>query len=320
MSYGFFLMVNPQSFVTIELGVFVNQNSFSKQKEKPQTTESHVEEGVAGDSVGDFQLPNFESIFNNTDDYKFDRHIAALIEMEDAKKLFNDCWNTKNDALKETLSATSQCHMDTKGKSKVVCGDETVSPKVKSKFDMDLDNFLIPKNKFRLHKLSKNSHIAYRTRLNVLRKNECVVIDIVKPSENITVKSKREACRSTTATTDVRRKRTVKRLKNNSYLEFTKVAEIKLHLPVDVSSDLSISVDNLRDVTIQNLRSELTNMNTRAEKSDDGYRFGFTKWSAFLKSNHIRFGATLFFKYVKSSQLLMLTKVVHKTTKKRGRA
>ncbi|KAJ0624094.1 putative transcription factor B3-Domain family [Helianthus annuus] len=316
MSYGFFLMVKPQSFVTIELGVFVNQNSFSKHKEKPQTTESHVEEGVAGDSVGDFQLLNFESIFNDTDDYKFDRHIAALIEMEDAKKLFNDCWNTKNDALKETLSATSQCHLNTKGKSKVVCGDETVSPKVKSKFDMDLDNFLIPKNKFRLHKLSNNSHIAYRTRLNVSRKNECVVIDIMKPSENIT----REACRSTTATADVRRKRTIKRLENNLFLEFTKVAEIKLRLPVDVSSDLSLSVDNLRDVTIQNLRSELTNMNTRAEKSDDGYRFGFTKWSAFLKSNHIRFGATLFFKYVKSSQLLMLTKVVHKTTKKRGRA
>ncbi|KAJ0546916.1 hypothetical protein HanRHA438_Chr08g0350541 [Helianthus annuus] len=47
----------------------------------------------------------------DTDDYKFDRHIAALIEMEDAKKLFNDCWNTKNDALKETPSATSQCHI-----------------------------------------------------------------------------------------------------------------------------------------------------------------------------------------------------------------
>ncbi|KAM0044733.1 putative transcription factor B3-Domain family [Helianthus debilis subsp. tardiflorus] len=298
MIYGFFLMVNHQSFVTIELGVFVNQNSFSKHKEKPQTTESHVEEGVAGDSVGDFQLPNFEYIFNDADDYKFDRHIAALIEMEDAKKLFNDCWNTKNDALKETLSATSQCHLDTKGKSKVAV---VMKLFLQSKFDMNLDNFLIPRNIFRLHKLSKNSHIAYRTRLNVSRKNECVVIDIMKPSENITVKSKRGACRSTTATADVRRKRTVKRLKNNSFLEFTKVAEIKLHLPVDVSSDLSLSVDNLRDVTIQNLRSELTNMNTRAEKSDDGYRFGFTKWSTFLKSNHIRFGATLFFKYVKSS-------------------
>uniref|UniRef100_A0A251UW59 Uncharacterized protein n=1 Tax=Helianthus annuus TaxID=4232 RepID=A0A251UW59_HELAN len=52
--------------------------------------------------------------------------------MEDAKKLFNDGWNTKNDALKETPSATSQCHLDMKGKSKVVCGDEAVSPKVKA--------------------------------------------------------------------------------------------------------------------------------------------------------------------------------------------
>ncbi|KAJ0819406.1 hypothetical protein HanPSC8_Chr16g0695711 [Helianthus annuus] len=89
----------------------VRQPKQSKHKEKPQTTESHVEEGVAGDSVSDFQLLNFESIFNDTDDYKFDRHIAALIEMEDAKKLFNDCWNTKNDTLKETPSATSQCHV-----------------------------------------------------------------------------------------------------------------------------------------------------------------------------------------------------------------
>ncbi|KAJ0453198.1 hypothetical protein HanHA300_Chr15g0587621 [Helianthus annuus] len=214
MIYGFFLMVNPQSFVTIELGVFVNQNSRNTRRSHrlPKVMLKKVLLGIVLD----------------TDDYKFDRYIAALIEMEDAKKLFNDCWNTKNDALKETPSTTSQCHLDTKGKSKVVCGDEIVSPKVKSKFDMDLDNFLIPKNKFRLHELSKNSHITYRTRLNVSRKNECVVIDIMKPSENITVKSKREACRSTTATADVRRKRTVKRLKNNSILEFTKVAEIKL--------------------------------------------------------------------------------------------
>ncbi|KAM0034987.1 hypothetical protein Hdeb2414_s0015g00441241 [Helianthus debilis subsp. tardiflorus] len=97
-----------------------------------------------------------------------------------------------------------------------------------SKFDMDLDNFLIPKNKFRVHELSKNSHISYRARSNVSRQNECVVIDIMKPSENITVKSKREACRSTTVTADVCRKRTVKGLKNNSFLEFTKVAKSRL--------------------------------------------------------------------------------------------
>ncbi|KAJ0430022.1 putative transcription factor B3-Domain family [Helianthus annuus] len=149
---------------------------------------------------------------------------------------------------------------DTNGNSKVVSGDETVSPKGKSKLDMDFDN------------------IAYRTRSDIHNKNECVDIDMMKPAENIS------------------------------------------RLPVDVSCDLCLSVDNLRDVSIKNLRRELIDMKTRAEKSGDGYRYGFTKWSSFLKSNHIWFGATLFFKYVKSSQLLMLTKVVHKTTKKRGRA
>ncbi|KAF5756939.1 hypothetical protein HanXRQr2_Chr17g0820821 [Helianthus annuus] len=39
---------------------------------KLKTNESHVDEGVAGDS--------------DTDDSKFDQHIAALLEMEDAKK------------------------------------------------------------------------------------------------------------------------------------------------------------------------------------------------------------------------------------------
>ncbi|KAJ0740247.1 hypothetical protein HanOQP8_Chr06g0214751 [Helianthus annuus] len=45
----------------------------SEHKEKLKTNGSHVDEGIARDS--------------DTDDSKFDRHIAALIEMEDAKKL-----------------------------------------------------------------------------------------------------------------------------------------------------------------------------------------------------------------------------------------
>ncbi|KAM0007793.1 putative transcription factor B3-Domain family [Helianthus debilis subsp. tardiflorus] len=194
----------------------------SKQKEKQETNESHVEEGFSGNS--------------DTDDSNFDRLIAAQIEIEEAKNL--------NDALKNTSSATSECH----------------------------------------------------------------------------VKSKRKACRSTTSTANVCRKRKVKRSENNSFLEFTKVAKSRPRLPVDVSSDLCLSVDNLRDDSIQNLRCELSNMTTRAEKSGDGYRYGFTKWSSFLKSNHIRFDATLLFKYIKSSQLLVLTKVVHNTIKKRARA
>ncbi|KAF5759114.1 putative DNA-binding pseudobarrel domain superfamily [Helianthus annuus] len=91
-------------------------------------------------------------------------------------------------------------------------------------------------------------------------------------------------------------------------------------LPSAVSEDLCLSIHNLRDVSLQNLRCEVTNMNTIAEKNRKVYRYGFSKWSAFLKSNQIHIGATLFFKYVKASQLLILTKVVHKTKRKRGRA
>ncbi|KAM0041825.1 hypothetical protein Hdeb2414_s0011g00370801 [Helianthus debilis subsp. tardiflorus] len=87
-----------------------------------------------------------------------------------------------------------------------------------------------------------------------------------------------------------------------------------------VSEDLCLSIHNLRDVSLQNLRREVTNMKTIAEEKGNGYRYGFSKWSAFLKSNQIHIGATLFFKYVKALQLLILNKVVHKTTKKRGHA
>ncbi|KAJ0528438.1 putative transcription factor B3-Domain family [Helianthus annuus] len=219
----------------------------------------------------------------DTDDSKLERLIPTQIEMEEAKKLFKDGWNTKNDALKNTPSATSECD-------------------VLTNVDMDLNN------------------IAYRMCSNFPINNDCVDIDMTNPSENISVKSKRKACRSTTSSSNVCPKRKVKRSKNNSFLEFTKVAETILRLPVDVSYDLCLIVDNLCDVSIQNLSCELSNMKTRAEKSGDGYMYGFTKWSSFLKSNHIPFGATLFFKYIKSSQLLVLTNVVHKTIKKRARA
>ncbi|MFS7935048.1 hypothetical protein Hanom_Chr05g00398851 [Helianthus anomalus] len=119
---------------------------------------------------------------------------------------------------------------------------------------------------------------ACRTRSNFPINNDCVDIDVTKTSENISVKSKRKACRSTMSTSNVCPKRKFKRSKNSSFLEFTKVAETRMCLPVDVSSDLCLSVDNLRDVSIQNLRCELSNMKTRAEKSGDGYRYGFTKW------------------------------------------
>ncbi|KAM0058606.1 hypothetical protein Hdeb2414_s0005g00172031 [Helianthus debilis subsp. tardiflorus] len=116
---GFSKLIDDISLDTRSTMLFtsVGYKTFeSKHKEKHETNESHVEQDLSGDS--------------DTEDSKFDRYIAAQIEMEDAKNLFKDGWNTMNDALKNTPSATSQCDFDTKGKSKVVCGDETVSSKV----------------------------------------------------------------------------------------------------------------------------------------------------------------------------------------------
>ncbi|KAJ0666434.1 putative transcription factor B3-Domain family [Helianthus annuus] len=155
--------------------------------------------------------------------------------------------------------------------------------------------------------VSDDSVIAHRTRSKYRNKNESVVVDKITAAETSYVCRKRS---------------NLKRTKTDSFIEFTKVAENRLacRLPSAVSDDLSLSVHNLREVSIKNLRCEVTNIKTVAEENGNGYRYGFSKWSAFLKSNQIHIGATLFFKYVKSSQLLILTKVVHKTTKKRGRA
>ncbi|MFS7948914.1 hypothetical protein Hanom_Chr06g00565411 [Helianthus anomalus] len=103
------------------------------------------------------------------------------------------------------------CVFDTKGKSKVVFGDETVSPKVKSKFDMDLDNILIPKNKFHVYPKGMSNAvvcaqepslkvvsevvsmplvkecIAYHIRLKVQKINDSMVIRVIRPTENIVV-------------------------------------------------------------------------------------------------------------------------------------
>ncbi|KAM0010707.1 hypothetical protein Hdeb2414_s0070g00772381 [Helianthus debilis subsp. tardiflorus] len=108
----------------------------SKHKQKMSTVETDVEQGFVGDCEDDnIQLSTFESIFNDIDDSKFDKFFLTLVEMEDVKKKFKDDLNKKTDP---------------KGKAKVV-GDESLFSKVKSMFEMDLDNFLIPKNKFHLY-------------------------------------------------------------------------------------------------------------------------------------------------------------------------
>ncbi|MFS7945081.1 putative transcription factor B3-Domain family [Helianthus anomalus] len=151
--------------------------------------------------------------------------------------------------------------------------------------------------------VSDESLIAHLTCSKFRNKNESVVVDKFMVAETTSVSRKRS---------------TLKRSKTISIIEFTKVAENRMRLPSAISDELSLSFHNLRDVSIQNIRCEVTNMKTIAEKNGDGYRYGFSKWSAFLKSNKNTHGATLFFKYVKSSQLLILTKFLHKTTKKRG--
>ncbi|KAJ0463686.1 putative transcription factor B3-Domain family [Helianthus annuus] len=151
--------------------------------------------------------------------------------------------------------------VDPRGKSNVVVCDRSVSSKVvadkvrrmplveetsKSSSKVDLHNFVVLKKKKKampkskaVRSVSENSHIAFRTRLNFSNNNECVVIDIVKPAENITAKPKRKACRSITPMADVvgRKCYTVKRLKTNAFFEFTKMAESKLRLLGEVASD-----------------------------------------------------------------------------------
>ncbi|KAJ0792904.1 putative transcription factor B3-Domain family [Helianthus annuus] len=128
-------------YKTFEVSVFNHQTGTEIQFKKVDlvkmsTVETDVEQGFVGDYEDDnIQLSTFESIFNDIDDSKFDKFFSSLVEMEDIKKKFKDDLNKKTDP---------------KGKAKVV-GDESLSSKVKSMFEMDLDNFLIPKNKFHVY-------------------------------------------------------------------------------------------------------------------------------------------------------------------------
>ncbi|KAJ0554661.1 putative transcription factor B3-Domain family [Helianthus annuus] len=289
-------------------------------------------------------LASFEDMFNDQDDAKFDTFFSSLLEMEDLKKKFKENWDSKTEGKgKSSVVCDVDSTMKDDPKAKTIVNvNEDITLKDKSMSDMDLDSFLIPKNvmfyepslcstvvsdaitnntvdvrqsvlprKMKAPKKCKSviiqSHesvIAHRTRSKFGNKKE-VVVDKVTAAESVPVCRKRS---------------NLKTMQTDSFIEFTKVAENRLRLPCAVSDDLCLSVDNLHEVSVKNLRCEVTNIKTLAEKDGDVYRYGFSKWSRFLKSNQIPIGATLFFKYVKSSQLLMLTKVVHKTTKKRGRA
>uniref|UniRef100_A0A251VF55 DNA-binding pseudobarrel domain-containing protein n=2 Tax=Helianthus annuus TaxID=4232 RepID=A0A251VF55_HELAN len=257
----------------------------SEHKEKCSTARTDFQEGVVVECEdAKFQLASFESVFNDIDDSKFDNFFLSLLEME-IKKKFKDDLDTKTEP---------------QGKTSVVC-DENLTLKDKSKFETDLDKFLIPKNKshvdptgktnvlflnrvcapqlflipFRNIQLmlvkatrkcktvmfvSDESLIAHHTRSKFRNKNQSVVVDKIKAAETASVSRKRS---------------TLKRSKTVSIIEFTKVGENRMRLPSAVSDELSLSVHNLRDVSIQNLRCEVTNMKTIAEKNGDGYSFLF---------------------------------------------
>ncbi|MFS7945890.1 putative transcription factor B3-Domain family [Helianthus anomalus] len=187
----------------------------------------------------------------------------------------------------------------------IVVVDENLSLKDKSKCQTDLDNFLIPKNV-----MFSQPTLCSTVVSDAIPKNTVDVGQTVLPRKR---KATRK-CKTVMIVPDD------SPIAHRTRLKYRNKNESVVRLPSAVSDDLSLSVHNLREVSIKNLRCVVTNIKTVAEKNGDGYRYGFSKWSAFLKSNQIHIGATLFFKYVKSSQLLILTKVVHKTTKKRGRA
>ncbi|XP_021986512.1 uncharacterized protein LOC110882935 [Helianthus annuus] len=119
--------------------------------------------------------------------------------------------------------------------------------------------------------VSDESLIAHRTRSKFRNKNESVVVDKFMAAETTSVSRKRS---------------TLKRSKTISIIEFTKVAENRMRLPSAISDELSLSFHNLRDVSIQNIRCEVTNMKMIAEKNGDGYRdveVDLTLWDDYAK-------------------------------------
>ncbi|KAJ0874574.1 hypothetical protein HanPSC8_Chr11g0465881 [Helianthus annuus] len=103
----------------------------SEHKEKCGSVGTDFQEGVVVECEDDkFQLSSFESVFNDIDDSKFDKFFSSLLEMEDLKK--------KDDPKAKTPTGVdkNQCLKD------------------KSKFEMDLDKFLIPKNKSHVYLLT----------------------------------------------------------------------------------------------------------------------------------------------------------------------
>ncbi|XP_021972100.2 uncharacterized protein LOC110867319 isoform X1 [Helianthus annuus] len=233
----------------------------SEHKEKCSTAETDFQESVVVECEDDkFQLASFESVFNDIDDSKFDNFFSSLLEMEDLKK--KDKSNFEMD-LDKFLIPKNNSHVDPTRKTNIFISEPSLSSIVVSDATQKCKVVML---------VSDESLIAHCTRSKFRNKNEYVVVDKFMAAETTSVSRKRS---------------TLKRSKTISIIEFTKVVENIMRLPSAISDELSLSFHNLRDVSIQNIRCEVTNMKTIAEKNGDGYRYGFSKWSAFLKSNQI---------------------------------
>ncbi|KAL9995637.1 hypothetical protein Hdeb2414_s0786g00946771 [Helianthus debilis subsp. tardiflorus] len=113
----------------------INASLQSEHKEKCSSDGTDFQEGVVVECEDDkFQLASFEAVFNDIDDSKFDNFFSSLLEMEDLKK--------KDDPKAKTIAGVEK-NLSLKG----FFPDN-------SKFETDLDKFLIPKNKSHVYLLT----------------------------------------------------------------------------------------------------------------------------------------------------------------------
>ncbi|KAM0045730.1 putative transcription factor B3-Domain family [Helianthus debilis subsp. tardiflorus] len=243
-------------------------SKMSEHKEKRSTVETDFQESVVVECEDDkFQLASFESVFNDIDDSKFDNFFSSLLEMEDLKK--KDKSNFEMD-LDKFLIPKNNSHVDPTRKTNIFISEPSLSSIVVSdtipKYKVDVGQIVLPIKRKATQKckavmlVSGESLIAHRTRSKFRNKNESVVVDKFMAVETTSVSRKRS---------------TLKMSKTISIIEFTKVAENRMRLPSAISDELSLSFHNLRDVSIKNIRCEVTNMKTIAEKNGDGYRYVF---------------------------------------------
>ncbi|KAF5779333.1 putative transcription factor B3-Domain family [Helianthus annuus] len=260
-----FSMVGNKIF---ELSVFYHQTSTQIQNNKVELVV--LDDSIYGDDGDDLVIASEHKEKCSTAETDFQE--SVVVECEDDKfqlasfeSVFNDIDDSKFDNFFSSLLEMEDLKkkVDPTRKTNIFISEPSLSSIVVSDATQKCKAVML---------VSDESLIAHRTRSKFRNKNESVVVDKFMAAETTSVSRKRS---------------TLKRSKTISTIEFTKVAENRMRLPSAISDELSLSFHNLRDVSIQNIRCEVTNMKTIAEKNGDGYRYGFSKWSAFLKSNQI---------------------------------